>query len=269
MIAFEIPTLNEGIDIDRRTMTISFNPYHEENVDTSLINNPTMTDTLFPGIKTYSVFKRKKNSQGSDGNPLIYAFKREKGWKFKSKMDKQLILEQFDKVIKKFSEMYPIGLTILVPSSNPLNAMLAERIRNVNPNCEIISDAIVKMTVDEVEDYLFFEGNEAIRDIRNNRWKNEVIDTIERAFERMREKKDGIFTYHLLPNNVRRYIYKSLKIADGHEYYMATRINGQHILVLDDTISQGKTLREVISLINEVFVPKSITILTLLSKLDQ
>ena len=68
MIDFEIPTLNEGIDIDDEHRLISFNSYHEENVDISEEHNPEVS-SLFPGIKTYSVFKRKRNGYGTDGNP--------------------------------------------------------------------------------------------------------------------------------------------------------------------------------------------------------
>ena len=31
----------EGIDFDPETKTVSYNPSHEDNVDTSLENNPT------------------------------------------------------------------------------------------------------------------------------------------------------------------------------------------------------------------------------------
>ena len=33
--------LNEGVDFDPETKTVSYNPSHEDNVDTSLENNPT------------------------------------------------------------------------------------------------------------------------------------------------------------------------------------------------------------------------------------
>ena len=42
--------LNEGIDFDYDTMTVSYNPSHEENVDTSLKNNPTKDDSIIQGI---------------------------------------------------------------------------------------------------------------------------------------------------------------------------------------------------------------------------
>ena len=73
----------EGIDIDRVNRTVSFNDNHENNVDTSLTNNPTFKADIVNGVEVWSIFQRKRSING-DGNPLIYAYKNEKGWKFNS-----------------------------------------------------------------------------------------------------------------------------------------------------------------------------------------
>ena len=86
--------LNEGIDFDVETKTVSFNPSHEENVDTSLENNPTKDEELIPGIPVWSIFKRKRGN-GGDGNPLLYALKGE-NWTFKSETDRIAIEQQFE-----------------------------------------------------------------------------------------------------------------------------------------------------------------------------
>ena len=75
--------LEEGIDIDPHTRTVSFNPNHEENVDTSVENNPTCDKELIPGVDVWSIFQRKRGALG-DGNPLIHALKGE-GWKINGK----------------------------------------------------------------------------------------------------------------------------------------------------------------------------------------
>lgn len=56
--------LNEGIDFDYDKMTVSYNPSHEENVDTSLNNNPTKDKSIIPGIPVWSIFKRKRGMYG-------------------------------------------------------------------------------------------------------------------------------------------------------------------------------------------------------------
>ena len=64
--------LNEGIDFDPETKTVSYNPSHEDNVDTSVENNPTSDGEIVPSVQVWSIFKRKRGLRG-DGNPLVYA----------------------------------------------------------------------------------------------------------------------------------------------------------------------------------------------------
>ena len=60
-------SINEGIDFDIETKTVSYNPFHEENVDTSVENNPTQTGEIVENITVWSIFKRKRGERG-DGN---------------------------------------------------------------------------------------------------------------------------------------------------------------------------------------------------------
>ena len=62
--------LNEGIDFDPETKTVSYNPSHEDNVDTSVENNPTCDGEIVPSVQVWSIFKRKRGLRG-DGNPLL------------------------------------------------------------------------------------------------------------------------------------------------------------------------------------------------------
>lgn len=54
--------LNEGIDFDPNTKTVSYNPSHEDNVDTSIENNPSMDGNIVSNVKVWSIFKRKKRT---------------------------------------------------------------------------------------------------------------------------------------------------------------------------------------------------------------
>jgi hypoxanthine-guanine phosphoribosyltransferase len=45
-------------------------------------------------------------------------------------------------------------------------------------------------------------------------------------------------------------------------------INDKDILILDDTIGSGNSISEATRAINDTFDPKSITVITLFSKLD-
>lgn len=59
---------------------------------------------------------------------------------------------------------------------------------------------------------------------------------------------------------------KTFKISNDVCADDANLINSQDVLIIDDTISRGQTIREICNIINDTFVPKSITVLTLFSK---
>ena len=59
----------------------------------------------------------------------------------------------------------------------------------------------------------------------------------------------------------------TLKLSKDRYAEFANKINGQDILIIDDTISRGQSIKQVCKIISESYAPKSITVLTLLSKL--
>ena len=50
--------VEEGIDFDLANLTVSYNPNHEENVDTSEENNPSKDEEILNGIPVWSIFRR-------------------------------------------------------------------------------------------------------------------------------------------------------------------------------------------------------------------
>ena len=90
-------TFNEGIDFDPETKTVAYNSSHENYVDISIDNNPTIDGEIVPGVQVWSIFKRKKGETREDGNPLAYALKGE-GWTFRSEEDREAIEKQGVKI---------------------------------------------------------------------------------------------------------------------------------------------------------------------------
>lgn len=115
-------SVTEGIDFSLKDKTISYNPSHQNNVDTSVENNPTVTALNVNGcsIPVYSIFKRRRTSS-NDGNPFIYAMKGERGWKFRTTEDEQAIDELFTRIDRKFANHFNGKLAVIVPTSSPLN----------------------------------------------------------------------------------------------------------------------------------------------------
>ena len=85
----------------------------------------------------------------------------------------------------------------------------------------------------------------------------------------MDDKKDGKFTRHLIKDSkMRNVLDKTLKLSNDKYAKYANKINGQDVLLIDDTISRGQTIKEACDIIQDSYAPKSITVLTLLSKLN-
>lgn len=257
--------LNEGIDFDYENLTVSYNPSHEDNVDTSIENNPTKDNSIIKGVSVWSVFKRKRGAYG-DGNPLIYALKGEK-WKFRSDKDREEIENQFNKIAEKFANLYPIGATIVIPSGNELNNHIAQVIMSKSKNSRLIEGAICKLTTEEVNDIVLSKDSFFRKMYKNN--FNDAYRQLCQYFEEMDDKREGTFSRHFVKDKkMRNVLLNTLKVSPDRYARDSKMINGEDILIIDDTISRGQTIKEACRIMMESYSPKTITVLTLLSKLD-
>ena len=166
--------INEGIDFDPQTKTVSYNPSHEENVDTSIEHNPTKDGDIVPNVQVWSIFKRKRGFRG-DGNPLVYALKGEGGWTFRDESDRTAIEQQFDAIATKFATMYPIGVTILMPSGNELNTHIADVVMSKSRNAELIEGVICKLTTEEVDE-IVLDFNSKFREFYKDEFNSKYYE---------------------------------------------------------------------------------------------
>jgi hypothetical protein len=105
---------------------------------------------------------------------------------------------------------------------------------------------------------------------------DKVHGMIYNAIRKMNQPKsrggnDGVFSYKFIkPAILRNAILQSMKVSDNYangEFEVADRINGKNALIIDDTVTSGKTLSDSAHAILEMYDPKSITFLTLFSPL--
>lgn len=264
----ELELIKEGLDINYFTKTISYNPEHQNNLDTSEINNPTFDESILnDGVKVWSIFKRKKGNFG-DGNPLIYALKNENDWKFESEKDRLDLIHQFDLIIDKYIAEHPFDITIVIPSSKPINEYIAKRISEKTRGTEILANLLRKLTTTEIHDYVL-EFNSSFRKAYPTRYEFEdKLNELSSYLNKMNEENEGYFTRHKIKNNeLRNVIDKTLTNAKQDDLNVAEKINGKNVLIIDDTISRGQTIQEAYDIIKNTYSPKSISILTLLSNL--
>jgi len=251
------------VDIDMTNKIVSFNSNHENNVDTSALINPTYYKVN--GIDVVSIFKRKNlNEISLDGNPLIYALKGIKDWRFSNPaVDIINLLKQFIRIAEKIKPKYDTIITI--PSSNELNIKFLYRLNKIIKSDFQIIDYLYKMNSDDVYE------NYVDRHKMKDDYKDDYIfaeKKINKFFYKMKTDNNEYFSFKFIQDvNLRKYITKTMYSDDEKTIEYAPHINDKNILILDDTISSGASISGACREIKETFVPKTITVITLFSKL--
>mgnify|MGYP002520736648 CR=1 FL=1 len=263
--------LCEGINYNTFNNTVEFvDDGTEDNVDTSLANNPIKDTRIVNGIPVWSIFKRKSSPYGTieklDGNPLLYAMKNIGGWRFVSKANQQAFEARLEAVVDKFLSLYNAGITVVVPSGGSINQLLANIIKKKAPQSTIIGDVMRKLTTEEVWQELC-QLDSPFRRMHGktpNQWKQTTAEMLD-AFKKMNMSRNGYFTYHLTPSRYRGAITTTLGKDETTCAQYVPQFVGKNILIIDDSISRGSTIRNACNIIQD-FEPNSITVLTLFSK---
>lgn len=283
----EKESINEGIDLTYANdgIKVVYNPKHTHGIDASLKTNPTKMDLVVPSIHiqddvvpVYSILQRtpmRVKAGSSDGNPLVYAFKNENGYSFKSDHDKKTIQNCIDSILKKFIANYFAAIdgtiaTVVCPSENSLNAKFAESFKKnaeaIGKKINIQDDYLVKYPVDDIKTDIIDDANSDL-----NKWLMSLPDNaamkkramLDKALDRMNAEHNGVFAYHFIKDiDVRKHISNTMKLSPH-----AKNIDGENVIVIDDTMTQGKTLTEACQLLCGSYMPKSIVGLTLFSPL--
>lgn len=257
---------NEGIDFETETKTVAYNSSHENYVDISIENNPTIDGEIVPGVQVWSMFKRKKGETQEDGNPLVCALNGE-GWTFRSEEDREAIEKQLDLIASKFVSMYQKGITVLIPIGNEFNKHIADVVLSKSENGELIEGVICKLTTEEVND-IVLDFNSKFREHYKDNF-NSAYYRLDRYLDQMDKELKGTFSRHLIKDpEMRDVLDFTLKASEDIYAEFANKINGQNILIIDDTFSRGQSIKEACRIMMESYAPKSITVLTLSSELN-
>ena len=252
----------EGLNIDVDNKTVSLTDVHNSGIDFSLVNNPVYDK--HNGYNVISIFKRTSltdiNNTQRDGNPFIYALNKKNGWKFNITSEEiNKYIRRFLNVCKKINNKY--DTIIITPSASELNEKFMKAIsRQVDAN-NIINEYFIKLSKEEIIDDDLIDIERIRKDYGNS--FNKVMSEIHRSFRRM---KGETFEAKYVKKEYLKYIkYIETNGDDDIRKY----IDDKDILLLDDTISSGETVSQCINGILSNFMPKSITIITLLSKVKE
>lgn len=262
-VEINMVSLNEGIDIDSRMTTVSFNPNHQNNVDTGSLYEPKPIYDKIGKWDVVSIFKRKANSArptDKDGNPLVYALKGLYGWKFKNpEKDIYFLFRRFVAISHKIDKHY--DTIVVVPSTNKLNNLVMGYLAKIIGCKHQICKLFVKHYAEDVWDrYMDFDRMD--KDGLGSDW---IRDELWRSFEKMGE----YFSYKYIDTKFRKYVIQSMHTPYNNVIDCAPLLNGKSVLVLDDTIATGATVSEVCKTLVDTFDVKKVTVITLFSALHK
>jgi len=246
IISEAINRVIEGLNIDPVRRDIELDASHQNYVDTNDAWNPHPYYSRFNGYKVISLFRNKW-----EHNPLIWALKGKK-WNFKNPhRDIMFLLRRLVAVTKELNEKFDVIIT--TPSSSSLNNELLSRIERLVPHSKSYRNFFTKYTADEVYEQL------------PNRYKVEL----QECFIKMKRENNGMFSYKYIPVNLRNKIGKTMRLSDGNGIELANEINGKKILILDDTVTTGKTISDSAKALLDTFAPASITFFAIMTPQDE
>ena len=250
--------LEEGIEVDANR-NITMTDKHENLIDTSVEANPTVITNYIPNVNVWSIFKRK-DDDWNDANPLIYALKNEGGYRLTNPTKFKNRLEY---IVKKFLQQNSgLDVTIAVPSTNELNKYFAGVVARGCKNPQYIDNLLVKMSIQEVDDLVVQEGS-AFRKYYGRLYLQKY--QILRNYYKTMTKG---FQFHKIHDmDMRSVIEHTIKISDEFYGKYIDAINDKNVIIVDDSIALGNSIRESCQIIGEFYTPKSITVLTLFSPL--
>lgn len=275
--------LTEGLNIDtiKGNYLVSITDEHENGCNTSIENNPTKAVYRMingDNIIVYSLFQRNTITpigcvNNSDGNPLVYALKNERHYTFAPGMYEEF-QKRFNIILKKCIEQYKQEVviiantdelipTILTPSTKPINLNIAKKLKLEYPNIKIISDLIVKMSVGEVYDVWY--NNSSIYKVICKKAKIEYSDVMETLENQMFPYENETFRLHNMPTKYRKAFIKTMKLSPSTSPQYFGVLNDAHVIIIDDTIMSGQSIREVYDCIKLQYNPKTITGITMFS----
>lgn len=254
---YDVDMMFEGIVIDNENMTVKL-----DDSDRGInFNGPIYWETS-EGQEVISIFKRKKienNIYDKDGNPFIYALKNIKGWKFDiSDTEIHKYLRKFISNCKQIQQKYDTIITI--PSGNFLNKRFMRSLANsINAKYQI-EDLITKIEMDYDEPEDFINYNLIKKDYPNN--SREIEMELEKHLYKLNNQKKEFKAKDVKKKYLKYFNFLSLNNCED----AAEKINDKNIIVLDDIFSSGATVSQAIEAIKQNYEPKSMTVITLLSK---
>lgn len=278
--------IKEGFDIFGNK--VKFTDEHENVLNTSLSGNITHTRPfiydLQENIDVYSIFKRIEfddnlyykyniNREISDSNPIVYALKHEKGWEFLNNSNYNKFWYRFEQILNKFllDHKNEYDTVLCIPSTNYLNTNIINSIKKIANKCgisHIITGGLRSLTTQCVLNSILDKNSEFRKKFKTEDEFKKAFNIVKRYFTEMDRKNNGYFKYHMIPEKkYRSVIINTIEVDEVYDYEYKTYINDRNVLIVDDSITLGQSIKNTIHAINKSYSPKTISVLTMFSEL--
>jgi hypothetical protein len=159
------------------------------------------------------------------------------------------VLTLINTSIKKLNEVKPLNefdMVVSVESTAPLNKVLIQQFKPyLRQDAVIVDDLFVKNSIDQVD-----LNWEMLDREKSEKTKEQVLDLYNKIM-----KSKQLFFIKDLRTGFRRYFINFLKFKDSHQKQTFESIFNKNILLVDDTVGEVSTFRDMIRLLTE-YKPK-------------
>lgn len=246
----------EGLKLDFKNRTVKL-----DDTDEGIVFDSKPLEYKYNGMNVISIFKRTAlrdplYNRDVDGNPFIYALKGKNGWKLDMKIsDVKKYMKIFIENCKSIKKKY--DTCIVIPSGSSVNTLFMKELKKYMNCDEYVTKFFQKMPIDEV--IMGGINHELIK-------KSNNPDKIEKEIAYyISNMKGDYFEAKMMRKDLLKYI-SYITYNEDEDTNIRENIDGKDILVLDDIISSGESVSQAVDAIKDSFIPKSVTVITLLSK---
>ena len=222
-------------------------------------------------ITVYSIYKRMfRDNTKNDPNVIYYDLDNDNIWSFNDNNNKQMFWERFELLLKMFIEQHKneIDYTIVIPSSNRLNTDIVKSIKDIAANVGIkyvVEQGLHTVSTEVVEDSVY-ANDSYFKQYYGDEWED-YLPILKKYLDRMDNENNGLFKWHLIDDkDMRLSIINTLEINKEYAFLYERHINGKNVLIVDDSITYGQSIRNAIYAIAQAYVPKSVSVLTRFSQ---
>ena len=239
--------------------------------DGDVTYSKVFSNELQDDITVYSIYKRMfRDNTKNDPNIIYYDLDNDNIWSFNDNNNKQMFWERFELLLKMFIEQHKneTDYTIVIPSSNRLNKDIVKSIKDIAANVGIkyvVEQGLHTVSTEVVEDSVY-ANDSYFKQYYGDEWED-YIPILKKYLDRMDNENNGLFKWHLIDDkDMRMSIINTLEIDKDYAFLYERYVNGKNVLIVDDSITYGQSIRNAIHAIAQAYVPKSVSILTMFSQ---